>query len=97
MARVLLGDVMHDGVLFPKGTKFDKGQHKEIEHLFGEGEAVVAEQPADQTPAKEDGDKTKAQLLEEIKAVEGVTDEQLAEYAKLNKAELLAVHKEIVG
>lgn len=95
MAKVLLGDVMHDWVLFTKGTAYNKAEHADFEHLFGNGE-VAQEAPA--TPTQDDNsNKTKTALLDEISAVEWVTDEQLVEYGKLKKDELVAVHKELVG
>lgn len=99
MAKVLDRNIECDGVFYPKGSTPAKEHLEELTKYLADardvqldGEAVIESQTS--TSFNSD-DLTVAQIMAQIKEL-GATDEEIADYKKLKKADLVVVHQEML-
>lgn len=99
MAKVLDRNIECDGVFYPKGSTPKKEHLEELTKYLADArdveladEEVITSQTS--TSFNSD-DLTVSQIMAQIKEL-GATDEELADYKKLKKADLVVVHQEML-
>ena len=99
MAKVLDRNIECDGVFYPKGSTPAKEHLEELTKYLADArdvelsdEAVIESKAS--TSFNSD-DLTVSQIMTQIKEL-GATEEEVADYKKLKKADLVVVHQEML-
>lgn len=100
MAKVLDRNIQHGSTYYPKGSTPSKEHAEELEqYLKDEREVQLSDEEIVTSQASTSfnaDDLTVAQLMKEIGEL-GATEDEIKEYKKLKKPELVAIHSELLA